>query len=91
MRLDPLHLFFTGFLPPFFGAVSSIIVALILHNDEISNYNWQCGVSCALLTIMSDLTTSESSSTIPFTNNQPAYGENFLAIHISLPHSLTIG
>ena len=63
MRIDPLHLFFTGlqasqsarataqtshfsgFLPPFFGAISSIIVALILHNDEISNYNWQCGVS----------------------------------------------
>lgn len=43
MRINPLHLFFTGFLPPFFGAVVSIVVALILHNDEISNYNWQCG------------------------------------------------
>ncbi|KAH7714269.1 Protein Y11D7A.9 [Aphelenchoides avenae] len=43
MRLNPLHLFFTGFLPPFFGAVASIVVALIFHNDEISNYNWQCG------------------------------------------------
>ncbi|KAI6178597.1 hypothetical protein M3Y98_00518000 [Aphelenchoides besseyi] len=43
MRLDPLHLFFTGFLPPFFGAIASIVVALIMHNDEISNYNWQCG------------------------------------------------
>jgi hypothetical protein len=45
MRVNPLHLFFTGFLPPFFGAVASIVVALMLHNDEISNYNWQCGAS----------------------------------------------
>jgi hypothetical protein len=43
MRIDPLHFFFTGFIPPFLGAVVSIIVALLLHNDEISNYNWQCG------------------------------------------------
>jgi hypothetical protein len=47
MRLNPLQLFFTGFLPPFFGAVFSITVALLMHNDEISNYNWQCGVSNA--------------------------------------------
>ena len=45
MRLNPLVLFFIGFIPPFVGAVSSIVVALLFHNDEISNYNWQCGVS----------------------------------------------
>ncbi|CAD5210100.1 unnamed protein product [Bursaphelenchus xylophilus] len=43
MRPNPSHLFFIGFIPPFFGAVMSIIIALIFHNDEISNYNWQCG------------------------------------------------
>uniref|UniRef100_A0A7E4VBB6 Post-GPI attachment to proteins factor 2 n=1 Tax=Panagrellus redivivus TaxID=6233 RepID=A0A7E4VBB6_PANRE len=43
LRLSPMAFFFTGFLPPLFGAVSSIIVALTFHNDEISNYNWQCG------------------------------------------------
>ncbi|KAF7632325.1 hypothetical protein Mgra_00008250, partial [Meloidogyne graminicola] len=32
-----------GCIPPFFGAFGSIITALIVHNDEISNYNWQCG------------------------------------------------
>lgn len=44
MRMNPLVLFFAGFIPPFIGAISSIIVALVFHNDEISNYNWQCGV-----------------------------------------------
>uniref|UniRef100_A0AC34FTW3 Transmembrane protein n=1 Tax=Panagrolaimus sp. ES5 TaxID=591445 RepID=A0AC34FTW3_9BILA len=45
MRLDPMAFFFCGFIPPMIGAVGSIIVALTFHNDEISNYNWQCGVS----------------------------------------------
>uniref|UniRef100_A0A914QIQ7 Uncharacterized protein n=1 Tax=Panagrolaimus davidi TaxID=227884 RepID=A0A914QIQ7_9BILA len=43
MRLSPMAFFFTGFIPPMLGAVGSIIVALTFHNDEISNYNWQCG------------------------------------------------
>lgn len=45
LRLNPLYLFYTGLLPPFIGAVASIATALYFHNDEISNYNWQCGVS----------------------------------------------
>ncbi|KAL3114641.1 hypothetical protein niasHT_016272 [Heterodera trifolii] len=43
IRMNPLHLFFLGFVPPFLGAIGSIVTALLLHNDEISNYNWQCG------------------------------------------------
>lgn len=43
IRMDPLHLFFLGFVPPFCGAIGSIFTALLLHNDQISNYNWQCG------------------------------------------------
>ncbi|KAE9552350.1 hypothetical protein FO519_004433 [Halicephalobus sp. NKZ332] len=43
MRINPLTVFFVGFVPPFIGAIASIAVALIFHNEEISNYNWQCG------------------------------------------------
>uniref|UniRef100_A0A914C3L0 CWH43-like N-terminal domain-containing protein n=1 Tax=Acrobeloides nanus TaxID=290746 RepID=A0A914C3L0_9BILA len=43
MRLNPLEFFFAGFIPPFIGAIASIVVALLFHYDEISNYNWQCG------------------------------------------------
>ncbi|CAI4223855.1 unnamed protein product [Auanema sp. JU1783] len=43
IRFNPVQVFFTGFLPPLFGSVSAIAIALIFHNDEISNYNWQCG------------------------------------------------
>lgn len=44
MHLNPIDFFFVGFIPPFVGACLSIVIALIFHNDEISNYNWQCGV-----------------------------------------------
>ncbi|MFH4973790.1 hypothetical protein AB6A40_000499 [Gnathostoma spinigerum] len=43
LRLSPVTVFFIGFIPPVLGAIGSICVALIFHNDQISNYNWQCG------------------------------------------------
>ncbi|EFP07923.1 hypothetical protein CRE_14146 [Caenorhabditis remanei] len=43
VRLNPVEVFLAGFIPPMFGSVSAIAIALIFHNDEISNYNWQCG------------------------------------------------
>ncbi|CAJ0565498.1 unnamed protein product, partial [Mesorhabditis spiculigera] len=42
-RFNPVEVFFAGFIPPVVGSVSAIAIALIFHNDEISNYNWQCG------------------------------------------------
>ncbi|CAJ0603299.1 unnamed protein product [Cylicocyclus nassatus] len=43
LRFNAVEVFFAGFLPPVVGSVSAIAIALIFHNDEISNYNWQCG------------------------------------------------
>uniref|UniRef100_A0A1I7X0Z2 Post-GPI attachment to proteins factor 2-like n=1 Tax=Heterorhabditis bacteriophora TaxID=37862 RepID=A0A1I7X0Z2_HETBA len=43
VRLNPIEVFLAGFIPPMFGSISAISIALIFHNDEISNYNWQCG------------------------------------------------
>ncbi|KHJ96406.1 hypothetical protein OESDEN_03627 [Oesophagostomum dentatum] len=43
LRFNAVEVFFAGFLPPLVGSVSAIAIALIFHNDEISNYNWQCG------------------------------------------------
>ncbi|VDM65223.1 unnamed protein product [Strongylus vulgaris] len=43
LRFNAVEVFFAGFLPPLIGSVSAIAIALIFHNDEISNYNWQCG------------------------------------------------
>uniref|UniRef100_A0A8R1HTZ4 CWH43-like N-terminal domain-containing protein n=1 Tax=Caenorhabditis japonica TaxID=281687 RepID=A0A8R1HTZ4_CAEJA len=43
VRLNPVEVFLAGFIPPMFGSISAIAIALIFHNDEISNYNWQCG------------------------------------------------
>ncbi|VBB28016.1 unnamed protein product [Acanthocheilonema viteae] len=45
LRLSPVTVFFLGFIPPVIGAFAAIITALILHNEQISNYNWQCGAS----------------------------------------------
>ncbi|PAV85481.1 hypothetical protein WR25_06949 [Diploscapter pachys] len=45
IRFNPVEVFLAGFLPPMFGSITAIAIALIFHNDEISNYNWQCGVS----------------------------------------------
>uniref|UniRef100_A0A914Z746 CWH43-like N-terminal domain-containing protein n=1 Tax=Panagrolaimus superbus TaxID=310955 RepID=A0A914Z746_9BILA len=42
-KLTPTPVFLLGFLPPLSGAILSIAIALIFHNAEISNYNWQCG------------------------------------------------
>ncbi|VDM37053.1 unnamed protein product [Toxocara canis] len=42
-RVSPVIVFLFGFIPPMFGAIAAIGIALIFHNDEISNYNWQCG------------------------------------------------
>ncbi|KAE9551282.1 hypothetical protein FO519_005513 [Halicephalobus sp. NKZ332] len=42
-RITPLPIFICGFIPPLFAALISISVALLFHNDQISNYNWQCG------------------------------------------------
>uniref|UniRef100_A0A9J2PWH3 CWH43-like N-terminal domain-containing protein n=1 Tax=Ascaris lumbricoides TaxID=6252 RepID=A0A9J2PWH3_ASCLU len=42
-RLSPVTVFAFGFTPPLFGAIAAITIALVFHNDEISNYNWQCG------------------------------------------------
>ncbi|KJH42819.1 hypothetical protein DICVIV_11183 [Dictyocaulus viviparus] len=42
-RFNSIEVFCAGFLPPLFGSVSAITIALIFHNNEISNYNWQCG------------------------------------------------
>lgn len=93
LRINPIHLFYTGFLPPFIGAVASIIVALVLHNDEISNYNWQCGVG-HILTCITYTRVSfnlESSSTIAITYHQFANGENLLAIHVFVPRATAYG
>ncbi|KAK6747720.1 hypothetical protein RB195_000736 [Necator americanus] len=43
LRFNAVEVFFAGFIPPLVGSVSAIAIALIFHNDEISNYNWQCG------------------------------------------------
>ncbi|CAD6197491.1 unnamed protein product [Caenorhabditis auriculariae] len=43
VRFNPVEVFLAGFLPPMFGSISAIVIALVFHNDEISNYNWQCG------------------------------------------------
>ncbi|CAG9540186.1 unnamed protein product [Cercopithifilaria johnstoni] len=43
LRLSPVTVFFLGFVPPVAGAFAAIIIALIFHNEQISNYNWQCG------------------------------------------------
>uniref|UniRef100_A0AC34QKC7 Uncharacterized protein n=1 Tax=Panagrolaimus sp. JU765 TaxID=591449 RepID=A0AC34QKC7_9BILA len=42
-RITPIPVFILGFVPPLCAAVLSISIALIFHNDQISNYNWQCG------------------------------------------------
>ncbi|EPB80113.1 hypothetical protein ANCCEY_00801 [Ancylostoma ceylanicum] len=42
LRFNAVEVFFAGFIPPLVGSVSAIAIALIFHNDEISNYNWQC-------------------------------------------------
>uniref|UniRef100_A0A8R1TTB6 CWH43-like N-terminal domain-containing protein n=1 Tax=Onchocerca volvulus TaxID=6282 RepID=A0A8R1TTB6_ONCVO len=42
-RLSPVTVFLFGFIPPLIGAFAAIIAALIFHNEQISNYNWQCG------------------------------------------------
>uniref|UniRef100_A0A1I7ZJQ5 CWH43-like N-terminal domain-containing protein n=1 Tax=Steinernema glaseri TaxID=37863 RepID=A0A1I7ZJQ5_9BILA len=43
IRLKPTQVFLGGFIPPLIGSVAAIGIALVFHNDEISNYNWQCG------------------------------------------------
>ncbi|KAK0399912.1 hypothetical protein QR680_003271 [Steinernema hermaphroditum] len=43
IRLKPTQVFCGGFFPPLIGSVAAIGIALVFHNDEISNYNWQCG------------------------------------------------
>ncbi|VDN57748.1 unnamed protein product [Dracunculus medinensis] len=42
-QLSPSTVFFIGFIPPVIGAFLSIAIAFLFYNDEISNYNWQCG------------------------------------------------
>uniref|UniRef100_A0A0N4VIZ6 G protein-coupled receptor n=1 Tax=Enterobius vermicularis TaxID=51028 RepID=A0A0N4VIZ6_ENTVE len=42
-RLGPTTAFVLGFTPPLVGAIAAITIALILHNAQISNYNWSCG------------------------------------------------
>uniref|UniRef100_A0A7E4ZWH2 Frag1/DRAM/Sfk1 family-domain-containing protein n=1 Tax=Panagrellus redivivus TaxID=6233 RepID=A0A7E4ZWH2_PANRE len=42
-RIQTLPIFLVGFIPPLCAAVLSIVIALVFHNDQISNYNWQCG------------------------------------------------
>ncbi|GMT25013.1 hypothetical protein PFISCL1PPCAC_16310, partial [Pristionchus fissidentatus] len=42
-RFNPVAVFLSGFIPPLVGSIAAIAIALIFHNDEISNYNWQCG------------------------------------------------
>ncbi|VDO88405.1 unnamed protein product [Haemonchus placei] len=42
-QFNAVEVFFAGFIPPLVGSVSAILIALIFHNDAISNYNWQCG------------------------------------------------
>lgn len=44
LRLSPITLFWYGFIPPLFGATAAIVTALFFHYNQISNYNWQCGV-----------------------------------------------
>ncbi|VDL78826.1 unnamed protein product [Nippostrongylus brasiliensis] len=43
LRFNAVEVFFAGFIPPLVGSVLAIVIALVLHNDAISNYNWQCG------------------------------------------------
>ncbi|KAK5970854.1 hypothetical protein GCK32_010335 [Trichostrongylus colubriformis] len=43
LRFNAVEVFFAGFIPPLVGSVSAIVIALVFHNDAISNYNWQCG------------------------------------------------
>nr|CDJ84519.1 Frag1 DRAM Sfk1 domain containing protein [Haemonchus contortus] len=43
LRFNAVEVFFAGFIPPLVGSVSAILIALVFHNDAISNYNWQCG------------------------------------------------
>ncbi|KAK6043309.1 hypothetical protein COOONC_19186 [Cooperia oncophora] len=43
LRFNSIEVFCAGFIPPLVGSVSAIFIALIFHNDAISNYNWQCG------------------------------------------------
>jgi hypothetical protein len=37
--LKIFYSFFLGFIPPFLGAVGSIVTALMAHNDEIRQAN----------------------------------------------------
>uniref|UniRef100_A0A0K0DS10 Post-GPI attachment to proteins factor 2 n=1 Tax=Strongyloides stercoralis TaxID=6248 RepID=A0A0K0DS10_STRER len=43
IRLTPLIVFIAGIVPPLVGSITSISLALLFHNADISNYNWQCG------------------------------------------------
>uniref|UniRef100_A0A0N5C6A4 CWH43-like N-terminal domain-containing protein n=1 Tax=Strongyloides papillosus TaxID=174720 RepID=A0A0N5C6A4_STREA len=43
IKITPLLVFIAGIVPPLAGSILSISIALLFHNDDISNYNWQCG------------------------------------------------
>ncbi|CAJ0579713.1 unnamed protein product, partial [Mesorhabditis spiculigera] len=54
-RFNPLDIFLVCLVPSLTGCISAIVIALLFHHEQISNYNWQCGVS-ATFTSANNLT-----------------------------------